>query len=385
MGKFDYYIRKIESRENKNQKRVLSSFRPLKNGRIEKEGKVYLNLSSNDYLGLSFNEKIIERGFQYTRKYGCGTGASRLVTGSPEIFSEVENKIADLKKKDRAIILNSGYQANIGVLSSLASRKSIIFSDCLNHNSLVRGAILSGAENRRFRHNDLAHLKELLEETKDKKYSSKIIVTESVFSMDGDIPDLDHISDLSEKYGCIFVVDEAHATGVFGENSMGIGDRADISIGTFGKGGGSFGAYVACSEKMYEYFVNFCEPLIFSTSLTPFNIGAIGAFLDLVPDLDDKRAELLRNSSILRNGLKDLGFEVPEGATQIIPVITGSEKSAIELSGFLKEKNILAVPIRPPTVPENKARIRISLCASHSKNDIEYILSVFDEYKKRPA
>jgi 8-amino-7-oxononanoate synthase len=203
--------------------------------------------------------------------------------------------------------------------------------------------------------------------------------------MDGDIPDLDHISDLSEKYGCIFVVDEAHATGVFGENSMGIGDRADISIGTFGKGGGSFGAYVACSEKMYEYFVNFCEPLIFSTSLTPFNIGAIGAFLDLVPDLDDKRAELLSNSSILRNGLKDLGFEVPEGATQIIPVITGSEKSAIELSGFLKEKNILAVPIRPPTVPENKSRIRISLCASHSKNDIEYILSVFDEYKKRPA
>jgi 8-amino-7-oxononanoate synthase len=385
MEKFDFYIRKVKSRINKNQKRALDSYLPLNNGRIEKNGNIYLNLSSNDYLGLSLNPILIERGCEYARKYGCGTGASRLVTGSPEIFFEVEEKISNLKKMDKSIILNSGYQANIGVVSSLASRKSIIFSDYLNHNSLVRGAILSGAEIKRFKHNNLNHLEELLKETKGKNYSSKIIVTESVFSMDGDIPDLEKIADLSEEYGCIFVADEAHATGVFGENHMGLAKRADIVIGTFGKGGGSFGAYVSCSETMYDYFVNFCESLIFSTSLTPFNIGAISGFLDLVHHLDDKRSRLLNNAAFLRNGLKNLGFEIIDGITQIIPVLTGTEKKAIELSMFLKERKILSIPIRPPTVPENMSRIRLSLSASHSKNDIDYTLSVFDEYKKRSA
>jgi 8-amino-7-oxononanoate synthase len=385
MGKYDFYIKKIESRKQKNQKRVLGSYIPLENGRIEKNGQVYINLSSNDYLGLCFNEKIIAKGCDYAQQYGSGSGASRLVTGSPEIFFEVEEKISKLKNKDKTIILNSGYQANIGVLSSLASRKSIIFSDYLNHNSLVRGALLSTAEVKRFRHNDLKHLEFLLKEADSKKYSSKIIVTESVFSMDGDIPDLDKIADLSEKYGCIFVADEAHATGIFGENHMGLAKRADIVIGTFGKGGGSFGAYVSCNKTMYDYFVNFCESLIFSTSLTPFNIGAISAFIDLLPEIENKRQNLLSNAMVLRKGLKKTGFNAVDGITQIIPVITGSENQAVELSGFLEEKNILAVPIRPPTVPENMSRIRLSLSASHSKNDIDYILSVFNEYKKRQA
>ncbi|MDY0132829.1 MAG: 8-amino-7-oxononanoate synthase [Desulforegulaceae bacterium] len=383
MEKFDFYTRKLESRKKKNQKRSLVSYLPLKNGRVEKNGEVFLNLSSNDYLGLSFNEKIIEKGCEYARKFGAGTGASRLVTGSSKIFFEVEEKISKLKNKDKSIVLNSGYQANIGVISSLASRKSIIFSDYLNHNSIIKGALLSRAELRRFRHNDLNHLEEMLKKTKDKKYSSKIIVTESVFSMDGDIPDLEKIADLSEEYGCIFLADEAHSTGIFGENSMGLAKRADISIGTFGKGGGSFGAYVSCSEEIYEYFVNFCEALIFSTSLPPFNIGAISAFLDLIPKLDDKRAKLLNNSNALRKGLKEIGFDLPKGITQIIPVITGSEKSAIRLSEFLKKRKILCVPIRPPTVPENMSRIRLSLSAAHNKKDIDYILGVFDEYKKK--
>lgn len=175
MEKFDFYIRKVKSRINKNQKRALDSYLPLNNGRIEKNGNIYLNLSSNDYLGLSLNPILIERGCEYARKYGCGTGASRLVTGSPEIFFGVEEKISNLKKMDKAIILNSGYQANIGVVSSLASRKSIIFSDYLNHNSLVRGAILSGAEIKRFKHNNLNHLEELLKKQKTKTILQKLL------------------------------------------------------------------------------------------------------------------------------------------------------------------------------------------------------------------
>ncbi len=386
MDKYDFFRKRLDKRIASDRKRQLLSCVPLGKGRIKKGNDIFLNLSSNDYLGLSFNQYILEKGYEYARKYGNGTGASRLVTGSPDFYFQVEKKIADLKHREKALLVSSGYQANITLIPALATRKSIIFSDSLNHNSIIRGAVLSRAEFKRFRHNDISHLEELLKKSMEKKYSSKIIITESVFSMDGDFGNINAISELSRKYGCIFVVDEAHATGVFGENGMGLAsgaDNADIIVGTFGKGGGVFGAYIASNSLLYEYLINFCEGVIFSTSFTPFNAGAVFASLELIPKMDKERKNLLYLSSKLREGLNKAGFNTFGSESQIIPVECGSDKNAVEMSRFLHDKKIIGAAIRPPSVPENMARVRLSLSAVHTEENIDYVLRVFDEWRKK--
>jgi 8-amino-7-oxononanoate synthase len=383
MDKFEFFEKKLKKREEKKEKRKIIPSVPLKNGRIVKNKKMLLNLSSNDYLGLSFNEKIFETGCEYALKYGNGSGASRLITGNPECFLQTEEKIAEFKKKGKALILNSGYQANISMIPALAGRHSIIFSDSLNHNSIIRGSLLSRAEFKRFAHNDLNHLEELLKKSMGKSYSTKIIITESIFSMDGDISDIDSIHELGEKYGCILVADEAHATGVAGEKGRGLAQKADIVMGTFGKGAGVFGAYTACSELMYDYLINFCEGFIFSTSLPPFTVGAISEAVNIIPQMDKERKHLKNISEKLRKGLNDHGFNTLESSTQIIPVLTETADKALKTAAFLEEKGVLGVAIRPPTVPENMSRIRLSLSSVFSEDDIDYVISVFDELRKK--
>lgn len=362
-----------------HQLRKLRPLTPVSGAEIEINGKIMLNFCSNDYLGLSKHPEIKKRAAQYLKKFGAGATASRLICGSFDCFSRVEEKIARLKQTQSALILNSGFQANTTILSALADKNSLILSDQLNHNSLIQGARLCRCKIAIMEHNNPHHLREILEQSQ-KKFSRILIVTESVFSMDGDRPDIDGLVQLSEEFGALLIVDEAHATGVLGENGMGLtcGKDVDVAIGTFGKALGSFGSYVACSDKIKSYLVNCCSGFIYSTALPPAVIGAIDAALDLVVDMDKERRNLHENSDLVRLSLKKLGWSTGESSTQIIPIIIGDEQQALDISAYLEENNILAAAIRPPTV--RRSRIRLSLSAAHTRKQVEHLISVFQKW-----
>ncbi len=342
------------------------------------------NFCSNDYLGLSRHPLLQERALQFVEKYGNGATASRLVCGNLSCYAEVEEKLAALKGSETALIFNSGFQANVSLLPALTDRHSLIIADKLCHNSLVQGSLLSRGTFLRYRHNDLENLTELLRKNSTKKYSRIFIVTESVFSMDGDLSDIVALKGLAEKYNAILLIDEAHATGVFGENGMGLtcGMDVDLVMGTFGKACGSFGAYITCSKDIADYLINYCSGLIYSTALPPSVLGAVDASLDLIPGMMPERQYLAEISAYLRDALNNLGFNTGQSNSQIIPVIIGSEKETIQLSEWLAEHSILASAIRPPTVDKGKARIRLTLSALHTKKHIDHLIHVLQKWRQ---
>jgi len=297
------------------------------------------------------------------------------MTGSTKAHHDLEGKVAEIKNKSQALDFNSGYQANVGIISSLLGKGDCIFSDRLNHASVVDGIILSGAKLFRFKHNDAEHLEGLLKKERD-KYKNALVVTETVFSMEGDIAPLKEITDLKDKYDFLFMVDEAHATGVFGENGSGIAFRAgvsekiDIIMGTFSKALGSFGAYAAVDAGMKEYLVNRCRSFIYSTALPGAVIAANLTAVDLVQKEPVRRKTLLENAKYLRDILKNKGFRVI-GESQIIPVIIGENAETVKMAECLKKEGFWVMPVRPPTVPAKEARIRISLTYDHSKEVLD--------------
>ncbi|NOY67873.1 MAG: 8-amino-7-oxononanoate synthase [Deltaproteobacteria bacterium] len=382
MDKFNFVDAELSSRTAKNRLRDLFPVVPLTDVEIDFHGQRVINFCSNDYLGLSMHPALRERAGQYLDKYGSGATASRLVCGDYDIFSFVEAKIARAKHKEAALVFNSGFQANISILPALANHESVIFSDALNHNSIIQGARLSRARVVVFPHNDIHGLKRLLSEHALNGVRI-IIVTESIFSMDGDIADLETIRELSYEFNSILVVDDAHATGVMGKNGMGLasGDGADVIMSTFSKGGGGFGACVACSKRLRDYFINVSPGFIYSTALPPAVIGAIDAALDIIPQMDKEREKLCANAGKVRRELHNMGWDTGNSGSQIIPVVVGPEQKALALSSWLFENGILAVAIRPPSVPEGGSRIRISLCAGHSDTHIDRLLDTFDRFK----
>lgn len=370
----------LARREEAGTRRHLRPMTLLDGGRVAVGGRVLVNLSGNDYLGLSRDPLLVERGLDFARRFGAGATASRLVCGNLACMEAVEEKIARMKGFEAALILSSGYQANLGLIPALCDRHSLIFADRLNHNSLVQGAKLSGAKVLRFRHNDLSHLEKLLR--KAPVEGRRCILTESVFSMDGDIPDLEALSRLAEEYGALFVVDEAHATGVFGEKGMGLVKRgmAHAVVGTFGKGGGAFGAYVAGSDLLKNYLLNHMGGFVFSTALPPFLLGMMDAGLDRMAEMDAERSHLAALGHQLRQGLRALGFDTGASCTQIVPVLVGDAKKALALSAHLEKEGFLGVAIRPPTVPEGESRIRLSLSSLHTEEDVEGLLHAFASF-----
>lgn len=346
--------------------------------RVMVKGRVLDNFSSNDYLGLSMHPLLRERAMEYVDRYGTGATASRLICGTMDCCLALESKLAALKGTEAALIFNSGYQANISLLPALADRRSLILSDRLNHNSLIKGAIQSRCRVIPFRHNDLNHLKRLLEENMEKGHSRMLVVTESVFSMDGDCADIGAMCELAEDFGAWLIVDEAHATGVMGKRGMGLacGKKVDLAIGTFGKAGGSFGAYAACSKKLRDYLVNCCSGFIYTTALPPAVLGAIDAALDLIPGLDEERTRLRFHADRLRAALNGGGFNTGQSVTQIIPIILGDEARTVSVSGKLEENGILASAIRPPTVPPGASRVRLSLSAAHTLDQLHRLTGV---------
>ncbi len=357
---------------------LLRRLRPVasrRRGVVGLDGRDYIDFSSNDYLGLSQHPCLIEAGIAAFREWGSASSASRLLSGSLEPHHRLEEKLAQFKQKEAALVFNSGYQANVGILSALCGRDDCIFSDRLNHASIVDGNLLSGAKVFRFRHNDTGHAESLIKKERA-NFKSALIVTETIFSMDGDRPDLKELVRLKEAYDCLLMVDEVHATGIFGEQGSGIveedglTDRVDLIMGTFSKALGGFGGYVAASGRMIDYLVNTARSFIYSTALPPSVIASNSAGIDVVRAEPQRRQALRRNADFFRQALKDKGLDV-RGSSQIIPVITGDALKTTAYAQELQKKGYWVMPIRPPTVPRNEARLRFSLTAYHNREILQ--------------
>ena len=344
-------------------------------------GKKYLNLSSNDYLGISGSEEI-RKNFLKNADFLLGSTSSRLLTGNDAIYGELENYLAKIYEKEAALLFNSGYHANVGIMSGLLSKKDVVFCDKLNHASIIDGIRLSEAKMYRFKHLDYAHLEILLEKHRNDGQNA-VIVTESLFSMDGDCADFEKLIELKEKYDAILVVDEAHAFGVYGEEGLGLcekyKEKIDIIAGTFGKAAGSAGAFCAGAGVLIEYLVNKARPLIFSTALPEINV-AYSYFIvkNVLPDFGAQRKHLFGLSAFLSEKIKALGHKTI-GNSYIIPVIFGENADAEAASEQFLENGYFLLPIRHPTVAQNTARVRISLRADLAFSDVENLAKMFEK------
>lgn len=379
---FNTLISNLEERSSLNRLRSLvPSKKSVDSSRIVREGRTFINFSSNDYLGLSSHPKIIQGSVEYTQKFGTGSSSSRLITGSMDYHHQTEEKIASLFGRERSLLYNSGFQANATILPSITQKEDWIIADKQCHNSMLRGCLSSPASFYRYQHNDLNHLETFLKRYEKDQTGQCWIVTESLFSMDGDLAPLEELIELAQKYGAKLYVDDAHAFGVYGRSGLGLTTDLfdiDIVIGTFGKAAGSFGAYVLCSNVIADSLINFSTGFIYTTALPPSVVGSIDAAFDLIPTMDEERKHLHLLSQQLRTQLKKGGIEIGKGDSHIIPIILGSDNVALELSQRLKENDIIATAIRPPTVPENQSRIRISLTVDHTEEQILKLLSHFN-------
>lgn len=381
------YAKLIKQRESDDTRRFLTPVTHNNGLLTDSNAQTYLNFSSNDYLGLSQHPALIQRASEWAAQYGAGSGASRLVTGNIAPFDTIEAKIAAFKGKETALLMVSGFQTNASVLPALfdasaLGAKPLVFSDKLNHASMHLGCAAAGIQQIRFRHNDAAHLGELLEKHKDNP-APKFILTESVYSMDGDIAPIEAISALSKKYDCLFICDEAHATGVLGAHGSGLAHQADIVIGTFSKAFGSFGAYVACSKIVKDYLINKCSGLIYATALPPSVLGSIDAALDIVPKMDRERMSVKNTAQYFRDQAMKMGFDCGASTTQIVPLMIGTSDKALEIAAYLKNAGFWATAIRPPTVPKGKARIRFAFSASHSHENVQGLLDALSHYQAK--
>lgn len=376
MERIEAFLRK---REKSGLLRALKPLSCRRQGKICFGGREYIDFSSNDYLGLSNHPKLIEAAIQALDKWGLSSSASRLMSGDLEIHHRLEEEVARFKNKEAGLIFNSGYQANTGIISALYGRGDCVFSDRLNHASIIDGILLSGARFFRFQHNDAGHLEVLLKKER-RKFKQSLVVTETVFSMEGDRAPLKDLVDLKDKYNCSLMVDEAHATGIFGKDGSGVAEEENLSgdieliMGTFGKALGGFGAYLATSQKIKEFLINACRSFIYSTALPAVIIAANLAALELLKEEPERRKSLLDSAQFFRQALKERGFAV-RGSSQIVPLIIGENLKTVDFAQALQEKGYWVLPIRPPTVPKNQARLRFSLTTYHNKEVLERLVN----------
>ncbi len=351
-----------------------------RNGKLcDASGRALIDTSSNDYLGLSQHPLVKARAAEWAERHGAGAPASRLVTGTRDITLAVEEKLAAFKGCEAALLFSSGFQANATVIPALATvgaGETSIFSDELNHASMMHGCRVARVSTQVFRHNDLDHLDYLLGQ-RDASAGRKLILTESVFSMDGDRADLPALVQLAERHGAALYLDEAHATGVLGLQGRGLAANCggvDIVMGTLGKALGAFGAYIAGSRALIDWLVNRCPGFIYTTALPPAVLGAVDSALDLVPGMDREREQLARNSQRLRDALALRNYDTLASSTQIIPAVIGSEKEALAAAQRLEDAGVLAVAIRPPTVPNGTSRLRLTLNSALGETELQRLL-----------
>jgi 8-amino-7-oxononanoate synthase len=341
--------------------------------RIQLDGAPALLLCSNNYLGLADHPRVREAAAEAALKWGAGAGAARLISGNMAPHSQLEERLASFKRYEAALLFGSGYLANIGVISALAGRGEVVFSDELNHASIVDGCRLARAETFVYGHGDTEHLAWGLREAGER---ASLIVTDGVFSMDGDVAPLADLARLARSHGCRLMVDEAHATGAIGPGgrgsvaAAGLSGDVDVVVGTLGKALGSYGAYVCSSAELSEYLLNTARSFIFSTALSPPALAAAVAALELL-EAEPERVERLRtNAATLREGLAAEGLAAGGAPSQIVPLEVGDAERTMELCERLLERGVFAQGIRPPTVPAGSSRLRFSVMATHTEAEL---------------
>ncbi len=370
------YTELLENLKNHSHFRDIKDFEGKDEKYIYYKGQKLLNLSSNNYLGFADNKNITEEFLNYAGdKYSFGSASARLLTGSLPVYKELEELISTIFNKERTLLFNSGYHANVGINSSIAGKGDVIFSDKLNHASIIDGMRLCDGKFFRYPHKNIQALEKLLIRER-KNFNNAVIVSESVFSMDGDIADLQKLVELKEKYNCILILDEAHAFGVFGKNglgvteTLGITDKVDLIVGTFGKAIGSMGAFVTGKKTLIEYLTNKARSFIFSTSLPPINIAFSKWIIEKkLPYTYEKRKKMLSIG-------QKAGSE-----SHIIPVVIGGNKETVDTCNVLFHNGFFTLPIRPPTVPEGTSRLRLSLTTDITEKEIFDAISLAKQTK----
>ncbi len=353
---------------------------PEAGGKIRIGDRTYLNFSSNDYLNLARHPDVVAKAAEALRIVGCGATASRLVTGTLAWHDELEQKLASYKGYPCALLFGSGFLANVGTIPALMGKNDHLFADKLVHASIVDAITLSRAKLYRFRHNDVEHLEQLLR--KNATSGRRLIVTESIFSMDGDLAPLKDIAHVAQRHGAMFMVDEAHATGVFGPKGsglvreLGLEPLVNIALGTLSKAFGGYGGFVTCSKSVRAFLINHARSFIYSTALPPPVVAAALGALQVIEGSRDLGAQLVNNASAFRNRLEEAGLNTGNSASQIIPIMVGKNSKALAISQKLREHGIIGVAIRPPTVPRGTARIRLSVTLAHRREDLEYVAQV---------
>lgn len=363
-----------------DERKARDQFREL---RTVPQGNNVLNFCSNDYLNLADHPALKSAALHYLGMYGTGSTASRLISGNHKWHEQLESRLAGFFGYEAALLFNSGFQANISIIQALANRDTVLLYDRLNHNSLIQGARLSGAKLLRYHHCDAGHLRELLHRQDVQAAPRRIIVSESVFSMDGDRAPVDALIQLAREYNALLMIDEAHAIGITGSAGQGLAGRRDgidIYLGTFGKAAGGFGAFVCCSRLMRDYLVNFASGFIYTTALPPAVTAAAQAALELFPQLHAEREHVSDCSAMLIAGLKKAGIDTMASDTHIVPVVTGDEQTTLNMTEALRDQGIYVVAIRPPTVPDGKCRLRISLTAAHTSDDILRLITAIENW-----
>lgn len=384
----DWLTRELAEIRSKGLYRETRAIETAQTPRIKKDGREYILLSSNNYLGLATHPEIKRSAIEAIEKYGSGAGGSRLTTGNTDLYEQLEKKIADFKGTDDAIVFGSGYMANIGTISALMNAGDLLLSDELNHASIIDGCRLSRADVRVYPHRDVTYIKKELRASKNlygSKTRKKLIVTDGIFSMDGDIAPLPEIIEIAEKYDAMVMVDDAHATGILGKHGRGTGEHfnvePDITMGTFSKALASSGGYIAGESELIDYLRNRARTFIFSTALAPPDVATAGTAIDIIRK-ENPSKKLWGNVAIYKKGLIDAGLDI-KSETQIIPLMTGDTETTHKVASELEKLGIFVQGIRPPTVPEGKGRIRTTLMATHSRKDIDDALHAIRKVKEK--
>ena len=357
------------------------------------DGKKVINLASNNYLGLATHPKLRQAAIEATKKYGVGSGAVRTIAGTMKIHMELEEKIARFKNVEASVVFQSGFAANAGTVAAVLGKDDFIVSDELNHASIIDGARLSRATIKVFRHKDTAHAEELLKEVADKA-GHKLLITDGVFSMDGDIAPLPALCDLAEKYGAIMMVDDAHSSGVLGRNGRGTIDhykvhgRVDIQVGTLSKAIGALGGYVCGSHDLIDFLYHRARPFLFSTSHPPSVAATCIAAFEVLEEEPERIEKLWENTRFWKKELGGLGFNIggvntPASETPITPIIIGDGALTMEFSRELFKEGVMGTGIAFPTVPEGKARVRTIMTATHTRDELDQALAVLGKVGKR--
>ena len=372
---YEFFKEQLDTKVQNHNLRTLKEYSPIDAVRVKQDDKEYLMMASNNYLGLTFDSRVIEGALKGAQQYGTGSGGSRLVSGTFPLFTELEKELAKFKNTEKALVFNTGYMANVGTISAIADKNTIIFSDALNHASIIDGCRLSRGAVKAYSHCDVDELKYLLKQVD--RNARKLIVTDGVFSMDGDIAPLDKLYELSCDYNALLMVDDAHATGTIGNGHgtaayFGLEKEVDIQLGTLSKSLGSVGGYVAANSTIIDYLVNTSRSFIFSTALSPADIGAALAALQVLETDASVLGHLQENVNYMADQLTSMGIDATN-QTPIFPILIGSNEDTLAVSDYLYEAGIIGTAIRPPTVPIGESRIRLTVTAAHNKEQIDYV------------